>query len=113
MSYQLYPSDLADREWAQLTAILPRPKTGGRPRSVNIRQVVNAIFYVARTGCAWRYLPRDYPPWQTVYGYFRRWCSDGLWQRINDTLRARVRRAEGRDRQPSAAILDPRSDAAV
>lgn len=109
MSYQLYPSDLADREWAQLTGLLPRPKTGGRPRSVDLRMIVNAIIYATRTGCAWRYLPREYPPWQTVYGYFRRWRNQGVWQRIHDTLRARIRRADGRDRQPSAAILDSQS----
>src|SRR3954462_428624 len=99
MSYQLYPSDLSDREWEQLTALIPRSKTGGRPRSSDMRLIVNAIFYVARTGCAWRYLPREYPPWKTVYGYFRQWRIDGVWERMNDRLRATVRQKAGRQRQ--------------
>jgi len=74
-----------------------------------MRLFVNASLYVARTGCAWRYLPRDYPPWKTVYGYFRQWRINGLWERIHDAPRAAVRQAEGRHRQPSAAILDSRS----
>jgi len=74
-----------------------------------MRLFVNAILYLTRTGCAWRYLPRDYPPWKTVYGYFRQWRINGLWERIHDALRAAVRQAEGRHRQPSAAILDSQS----
>jgi len=74
-----------------------------------MRQIINAILYLTRTGCAWRYLPRDYPPWKTVYGYFRQWRINGLWERIHDALRAAVRQAEGRHRQPSAAILDSQS----
>jgi putative transposase len=74
-----------------------------------MRQILNAIFYVLRTGCAWRYLPREYPPWQTVYGYLRRWCRSGDWQRIHDHLRRRVRKACGRESQPSAAIIDSQS----
>jgi putative transposase len=74
-----------------------------------MRLVLNAIFYLDRTGCAWRYLPREYPPWETVYGYFRRWRQSGLWRRLNDRLRSRVRQAEGRVSQPSAAILDSQS----
>jgi len=74
-----------------------------------MRLFVNAGLYVTRTGCAWRYLPRDYPPWKTVYGYFRQWRINGLWERIHDALRAAVRQAEGRHRQPSAAILDSQS----
>src|SRR5215210_6628527 len=109
MSYQLYPSDLADREWHVIKPMLPPAKRGGRPRSADMRLVLNAIFYLDRTGCAWRYLPREYPPWETVYGYFRRWRHSGLWRRINDRLRSLVRQAEGRVSQPSAAILDSRS----
>jgi len=74
-----------------------------------MRQIINAILYLTRTGCAWRYLPRDYPPWKTVYGYFRQWRINGLWERIHDALRAAVRQAEGRLRQPSAAIIDAQS----
>jgi len=109
MSYQLYPSDLADREWHVIKPMLPPAKRGGRPRSTDVRLVLNAIFYLDRTGCAWRYLPREYPPWETVYGYFRRWREGGLWRRINDRLRSLVRQAAGRESQPSAAILDSQS----
>lgn len=109
MSYQLYPSDLADREWHVIKRLVPPAKRGGRPRSTDMRMVLDAIFYLDRTGCAWRYLPREYPPWATVYGYFRRWRSGGLLRRINDRLRSLVRRAEGRQAQPSAAILDSQS----
>src|SRR5215207_812916 len=109
MSYQLYPSDLADREWHVIKRLIPPPKRGGRPRSTDMRLILNAIFYLDRTGCAWRFLPREYPPWATVYGYFRRWRADGLWRRMNDRLRSRVRQAAGRDSQPSAAILDSQS----
>lgn len=109
MSYQLYPSDLADREWNLIKGLIPPAKPGGRRRSTDMRLVLNAIFYLDRTGCAWRFLPREYPPWATVYGYFRQWRISGLWQRINDRLRSLVRRAEGREAQPSAAILDSQS----
>ena len=109
MSYQLYPSDLADQEWHLIKSLIPRAKPGGRPRSTDMRLVVNAIFYLDRTGCAWRYLPREYPPWETVYGYFRRWRISGLWQRIHDRLRSLGSQAEGRQSQPSAAILDSQS----
>ena len=109
MNYQFYPSDLADREWERLSPMIPAAKIGGRPRTVDMRLVLNAIFYVVRTGCAWRYMPREYPPWQTVYGYFRQWRTDGTWQQMNDRLRVEVRLAEGRERQPSAAILDSQS----
>jgi putative transposase len=106
MSDQLYPSDLTDREWQYIKTLIPPAKSGGRRRVTDMRLTLNAIFYLTRSGCAWRYLPRDYPPWQTVYGYLRAWRSDGTWQRIHDHLRARLRRQEGRERQPSAAILD-------
>ncbi len=109
MSYQLYPSDLADREWNLIKPLIPPAKPGGRRRSTDMRMVLNAIFYLDRTGCAWRYLPREYPPWATVYGYFRRWRIGGVWQRINDRLRALVRRGAGRESRPSAAILDSQS----
>jgi putative transposase len=106
MSYQLYPSDLTDREWEYIKPLIPPAKTGGRHRKTDMRQVINAIFYVSRTGCAWRYLPLEYPPWQTVYGYFRTWRIDQTWQQIHDCLRADIREKEGRSRQPSAAVLD-------
>jgi putative transposase len=109
MSYQLYPSDVTDREWNCIKALLPPATPGGRPRTTDMRLVLNAIFYVSRTGIAWRSLPREYPPWATVYGYFRRWRLAGVWQRINDRLRALVRQRAGRKSRPTAAILDSQS----
>jgi putative transposase len=109
MSDQLYPSDLTDREWYRIKVMIPPANPGGRPRSTDMRQVLNAIFYIVRGGIAWRYLPREYPPWATVYGYFRRWRREGVWQRLNDRLRSLVRQHAGRKRQPTAAILDSQS----
>jgi putative transposase len=109
MSYQLYPSDMTDREWEYIKDMIPAAKPGGRNRVTDMRRTLNAIFYLTRTGCAWRYLPLEYPPWQTVYGYFRKWRLDGTWQRIHDRLRGEVREQEGRERQPSAAIIASQS----
>src|SRR5215813_2618463 len=80
MSYQLYPSDLTDREWEYIKRLIPAAKSGGRKRQTDMRLTVNAIFYINRTGSQWRYLPREYPPWQTVYGYFRAWRIAGIWE---------------------------------
>ena len=82
---------------------------GGRSRSVNVREVANAIFYVLRSGCAWRMLPHDFPPWQTVYGYFSAWRQEGVWEAMNDALREAVRQEDGRETEPSAAIIDSQS----
>jgi putative transposase len=101
-----YPTDLHDTEWQVLEPLLPAAKTGGRPEKYPKREIVNAIFYVLRTGCAWRFVPNDLPPWGIVYHYFWPWQRDGTWQRINDTLRGDLRVLEGRTRQPSAAIID-------
>src|SRR5215468_6462802 len=109
MSYQLYPSDMTDREWEYIKDMIPAAKPGGRKRLTDMRRTLNAIFYLTRTGCAWRYLPLEYPPWQTVYGYFRKWRLDKTWQHIHDRLRGDVRQQEGRERQPSAAIIDSQS----
>lgn len=106
MSYQLYPSDLTDREWEYIKPLIPAAKPGGRKRKTDMRLTINAIFYVIRTGGQWRYLPREYPPWETVYSYFRAWRIAGVWERIHDRLRDLVREQEGRERQPTAAILD-------
>src|ERR1039457_5063632 len=106
-----YPSDLDDAEWAVLEPLLPPVRDGGRGRpAVHPRRaVVNAIVYLDRTGCAWRYLPKDFPPWQTVYGYFATWRDDGTLQRIHDQLREQARAAAGRNTTPTAAIIDSQS----
>jgi putative transposase len=109
MRVSLYPSDLSDAEWALLVLFIPDAKPGGRPRSVDIRCIVNGIFYVLRTGCAWRYLPEAYGPWPTVYGYFRQWRCNGTWERIHSRLRELARLHAGRDPTPSAAIIDSQS----
>lgn len=106
MSYQLYPSDLTDREWEYIKPLIPAAKPGGRYRETDMRRTLNAIFYLTRTGGGWRYLPREYLPWQTVYGYFRTWRNDGTWQKIHDRIRGDLRQKEGRNRQPSAAVID-------
>ena len=104
-----YPSDLSDAEWALLEPLLPPPRPGGRPRAHALRDIVDAMRYVLRGGIAWRALPHEYPPWQTVYHYFRTWRLDGTWERLNDDLRGLVRARAGRNVQPSAAILDSQS----
>ena len=104
-----YASDLSDGEWRQLAPLLPPRKATGRPRSVELREVVDAIFYGLRTGCQWRYLPPEFPKWQTVYWYWARWVNDGTLERINDTLRRQVRVGRGRQPEPSAAVLDSQS----
>jgi putative transposase len=105
----LYPCDLTDAEWAQLSPLLPGPARRGRPGRWSLRLLVNALFYVLRTGCAWRYLPREYPPWQTAYTTFRQWRLHGVWQRVHEALRRAVRVRAGRDPEPSAAIMDSQS----
>ena len=105
----VYPSDLTDGRWAHLAPLLPPPSRRGRPRATDTRRAVDGILYVLRTGCQWRYLPREYPPWQTVYWYFRRWQHDGTWERINTALRRQVRSAAGRTAEPTAAVLDSQS----
>lgn len=106
---QPYPSDLTDREWSQVSRFIPAPKPGGRPTKYDRREIVNALLYLARTGCQWRALPHDFPPWLTVYWYFRTWKADGTLDRLHDELRGDLRRAEGYERQPSAAIIDSQS----
>ena len=104
-----YPSDLTDSEWGVIAPLLPQAKTGGRPRTTSLRQILNAVNYVSRGGCAWRMLPKDFPPYQTVYDYFRSWRNNGTWERVHDLLRDRVREGEGREASPSAAIIDSQS----
>jgi putative transposase len=109
MTRKPYPSDLTRSQWKRLQPLLPAAKPGGRPRSVDLREVINGILYIVRGGCAWRMMPHDLPPWSTCYDYFRKWRNDGLWPQINDTLRAQVRRQAGRKTSPSMAIIDSQS----
>lgn len=104
-----YNTDLSDEDWDAVEGFIPLAQEGGRPRSVDIREILNAIFYILRAGCAWRLLPHDLPPWQTVYGYFRRFSADGTWDRINDSLRERVRKQAGKNSTPSVGIIDSQS----
>src|SRR5829696_3215980 len=104
-----YQSDLSDAEWACIEPHLLVPKAPGRPRIHTLREILDAVFYVVRGGCAWRLLPHDFPPWKTVYHYFRTWRIDGTWQRLHEALRCRARVHLGRDPQPSAAIVDSQS----
>ena len=109
MNTHTYPTDLTDRQWDCIKDLVPAAKPGGRPRSLDMRQVVNAIFYLLTTGCQWRMLPHDYPNWKSVYHYFRQWRDDGTWRRIHDTLRAEVRRRAGRHKHATAGCLDSQS----
>src|SRR5829696_10168814 len=106
-----YPSDLTDAEWDLLAPWLSPSQDGrrGRRRTVDRREVINAIFYVLRTGCQWRYLPEGFPKWETVYWYFTRWMQDGTWVKINDQLRKELRVMIGRDAEPTAVIIDSQS----
>jgi len=106
---QLYPSDLSDSQWDIIQPLIPPAKLGGRPRSLEMRQVINAILYVVVGGIQWRMLPKEYPKWQSVYHYFRGWRDDGTWQRIHDTVRAQVRTQAGRHKHPTAGCLDSQS----
>lgn len=103
-----YSSDLTNRQWQTIRQLLPKPSRRGRP-PIDRRRIINAILYLARTGCQWRMLPKDFPNWNTVYGVFRRWRDDGTWQRIHDGLRAKVRKAAGKKSTPTAAIIDSQS----
>ena len=104
-----YSTDLSDAQWRRLKPHVPKAKPGGRPRSADMREVVNAILYVDRTGCSWRLLPHDFPPWGTVWYYFREWRDDGTWEAMNARLRESVRRKAGRNPEPSAGSIDSQS----
>jgi putative transposase len=106
MKRKSYPSDLDEEEWRVLEALITPAKPGGHPRTTDMQEVVNAIFSIDRTGCQWRALPHEFPPWSTVWGYFRRWRNDGTWKRIQTTLREQVRVKQGREPTSSAAIID-------
>ena len=102
-----YPSDLTDLQWDNIEHLFPAPKAkAGRPRTYPLREIVNAAFYLARSGCAWRMLPHDFPPWKTVSYYFYTWRDRGVWERVHAALRAEVRGVAGREPTPSAAVLD-------
>src|SRR5215208_1433904 len=104
-----YPTDLTDAEWQLLAPLIPAPKPGGRPPIHDRRELVNAMAYWLRAGCAWRLLPHDLPPWQTVYHYFRCWREQELWEQVHGVLRVQERIRQGRRPTPSAAILDSQS----
>jgi putative transposase len=106
---RLYPTDLTDAEWQILEPLVPAAKPGGRPPKWTRRVILDGIFYLVRSGCHWRLLPREFPPWQTVYHYFRVWRIDGTWEHLNATLRERERKRQGRNPQPSGGIMDSQS----
>lgn len=107
-----YPSDLTEQQWEFIRDLLPKPRQGGRPRTIDVRAVVNAILYLNRSGCAWRYLPKDFPKWPTVYDYFSRWKSGGVWEKICAHLARLVRLQAGREETPSVVIIDSQSSKA-
>jgi putative transposase len=109
MLYTHYPSDLSDSEWAIIGQLVPQPKTNGRYATLSRRALLNAMFYVTKTGCGWEWLPREFPKWKTVYHYFRLWRLSGLWHTIHTILRQMLRQALGRNVEPSAAIIDSQS----
>jgi transposase len=109
----MYPSDLTDGQWAKLEPLLREPRGArhaeGRPRKYPLRRVVDAVLYVVKTGCQWRQMPTDFPPWQTVYQQFRAWRESGVWERVGSTLREQGRQARGRNATPTVAIIDSQS----
>jgi putative transposase len=109
MPEKIYPSDLSDAQWKAIQPLIPAAKLGGRPRDVEMRWIINGILYIVRGGGSWRMLPKEYGPWPTVYGYFRKFQRQGVWQQIHDRLREKVRRKAGKKSTPSAAIIDSQS----
>ncbi len=109
MARNAYPSDLTETQWNEIKPLIPAALPGGRHRSVDLREVLNGVLYLNRSGCSWRQLPHDFPPWGTVHYYYRRFRIDGTWQKIHDRLRERVRRKAGRKPTPSAGIIDSQS----
>ncbi len=104
-----YPTDISNEEWTYLKAYLPAAKPYGRPRLHTPREILDAIFYIVKSGCAWRLLPHDFPPWRTVYHYFRIWRSEGTWERMHQAVRERLRVRLRRGPQPSAGVVDSQS----
>lgn len=110
MTRKPYESDLSDSQWQLLEPLIRSSKhKGGAPAEHPLREIVNAMLYLLRSGCGWRHLPHDFPPWIAVYSHFRRWKQDGRLERVHDALREQVRIAEGREPSPSAAVLDSQS----
>lgn len=109
MKRKTYPTDLSDEQWKLLSSMLPPPELRGRKRVVDLREIFNALCYIARAGCQWRLLPEGFPKWQTVYYYFRRWRDAEWFIAINDRLRQKLRKRAGRKAHPSAAIIDSQS----
>jgi putative transposase len=110
MDRRAYSTDVTDAQWARLEPLLVKAEgRTGRPRKYPLREVVNALLYQVRSGCAWRLLPHDFPPWESVYDQFRRWKRDGTLERVHEVLRAEVREKSGRKRSPSAGIIDSQS----
>lgn len=104
-----YPTDLSDEQWAVIEPVIPEAKRGGRPRDTDMREVLNAVVYVVKSGCDWRMLPHDFPQWDTVYHYFRAWKEDGTWKDIHDCIRTKLRKKLGKKKQPTAGIIDSQS----
>lgn len=109
MTRSAYPTDLTEAQWRKLERLVPPAKPGGRPRQYDVRELLNAVFYLLRAGCAWRLLPHDLPPWYAVYRYFRQWQNDGTWERLEAVLHMELRVEAGKEPEPSAAILDSQS----
>ncbi len=109
MERESYSSDLTDLEWELIEPLIPPAKTGGHPRTVDIREILNGLFYVMRTGCAWSMIPHDLPPYSTVYSYFRKWQKRQVWAKINLVLRRSLRELDGKDPLPTGAIADSQS----
>lgn len=109
MDRKPYPSDLSDAEWELIAPHIPDAEAGGRPRETDMREVLNAIFYVLKSGIQWDMLPHDFPAKGTVYHYYNMWRKDGTWQRLNATLRGELRQELGRNKTPSAGIVDSQS----
>ena len=105
-----YPSDLTDLQWDNIEDLFPQPKgKAGRPRTYPVREIVNAVFYLARSGCTWRMLPHDFPPWKTVSYYFYTWRDQGVWEQVHHVLRVDTRTLDGREPTPSAGVIDSQS----
>ena len=109
MESRRYPTDLSDDEWRCIGPHLPEPAGQGRPRLHCLRAILDAVFYVLKSGCPWRLLPKDFPPWKSVYDWFRKWRIDGTWERLNAALRGVLRTRSGRNPRPSAGIVDSQS----